>query len=243
MVSEHFNRTTQPYEQDKHGFPTTPEISLPSGGSSRSRGTSYNGPSTECQYDLPAEWQWKPSKGEMRQLCSGGRDRLYASFGPLVRRLVSKYGLDAETREDLRGEIYCCFCRLLEEYDPQRGIPLRAYMVRALTTAVYGYARSQRAWKGRETSLDATPETPELSDPSSPVHGWEDDLLSEDVCRALPEALKTLPARQQQAVIYRYYGAHSYAAVADLLHVAPATARSLVRNGIRSLRITLRIEI
>src|SRR5947209_20458060 len=66
------------------------------------------------------------------------RDGLYAEFQPLVRRLIRQYGGDnAELREDLAGEIYYRFCQLLEVYDPERGVPLRPYLVRQLTASVY----------------------------------------------------------------------------------------------------------
>src|SRR5579872_3052078 len=60
------------------------------------------------------------------------RDQLYAEFAPLVRRLLRQYGQDPELKKDLAGEIYCRFCALLQAYDPQRGVPLRPYLVRQL---------------------------------------------------------------------------------------------------------------
>src|SRR6266700_1170068 len=45
------------------------------------------------------------------------RDILYAELQPLVRRLISQYGDDAESRKDLAGEIYCRFCTSFESFD------------------------------------------------------------------------------------------------------------------------------
>src|SRR5207247_397741 len=61
------------------------------------------------------------------------RDTLWVEFQPLVRRLVRQYGDTLEMREDLAGEIYCRFCALLDAFDPNRGVPLRPYLVRQLT--------------------------------------------------------------------------------------------------------------
>ncbi|HLK55766.1 MAG TPA: sigma factor, partial [Chthonomonadaceae bacterium] len=83
------------------------------------------------------------------------RERLYAEFAPLVRRLVRQYGQDAEMRQDLVGEIYYRFCALLDAYDPTRGVPLRPYLVRQLTAATYTYARQQWRIRRRETGWES----------------------------------------------------------------------------------------
>ena len=65
------------------------------------------------------------------------REALFQDFQPLVRRLIRQYGEDLELKRDLAGEIYCRFCELLDAYDPSRGIPVRAYLVRTLTASVF----------------------------------------------------------------------------------------------------------
>src|SRR5580700_10016508 len=69
------------------------------------------------------------------------QDQLYAEFRPLVRRLIRQYGENAEIRNDLEGEIYYRFCVLLKAFDPNRGIPLRPYLVRQLSASIYTFAR------------------------------------------------------------------------------------------------------
>src|SRR5690242_20589698 len=76
------------------------------------------------------------------QFSRSEREAIYADFQPLVRRLIRQYGDTPEIREDLKGEIYCRFCDLLEAYDPSRGVNLYAYLVRMLSTSTYAYARS-----------------------------------------------------------------------------------------------------
>ena len=78
------------------------------------------------------------------------RDTLYAQFAPLVKRLILHYGGCPQLREELVGEIYCRFCALLDAFDPTRGVPLRAYLVRQLSTSVYTYVRTHRRHGSRE---------------------------------------------------------------------------------------------
>src|ERR1051325_8723244 len=67
------------------------------------------------------------------------REELFREMQPLVRRLIQRFGEDAEMRRDLEGEIYYRFCLLLDAFDPERGVPLRPYLIRQLTASVYTY--------------------------------------------------------------------------------------------------------
>ncbi len=164
------------------------------------------------------------------------RDALYAEFGPLVRRLLRQYGQDPELKKDLEGEIYCRFCALLDAFDPQRGVPLRPYLVRQLQAATYTFARHQWRRARREVAL----ETPAASRPGSclpdPTRQWDEALALEQVRGALPEAIEKLPMRQRQVVLWRYYQGRSFEEIAELLGIQAATARSLLRHGLNNLR-------
>ena len=163
------------------------------------------------------------------------RDALYADFQPLVRRLIRQYGENPELRQDLAGEIYCRFCDLVAAFDPSRGIPLRAYLVRSLTASVYTYSRTQWRRQHREVSLEVTLESDSIQCPD-PSRQWDDTLMTREVLKALPEAIAELPLRQRQVVIWRYYESRSFEEIAESLHVRPATARSLLRHGLNNLR-------
>ncbi len=168
--------------------------------------------------------------------CVRDRDALYAEFTPLVRRLLRQYGDDAEFRKDLAGEIYYCFCSLLDAYDPSRGVPLRPYLVRQMTTSIYTFARQRWRSQRREVGL-AMGEG--YSDPSpviDPTPQWDEALQHQNVVSLLPEAIALLPARQRQVVIWRYYDEYSFEQISDQLGIQPATARSLLRHGINNLR-------
>ena len=168
--------------------------------------------------------------------CAIERESLFADFQPLVRRLVRQYGEDPELRQDLAGEIYCRFCTLLDSYDSSRGIPLRAYLVRTLTASVYTYTRSQWRRQHREISLDGSPAIGETAHTADPSGQWDHELMTQEVLKALPEAISQLPLRQRQVVIWRYYETRSFEEIAVMLHVRPATARSLLRHGLNNLR-------
>ena len=164
------------------------------------------------------------------------REALFVEFQPLVRRLIRQYGEDPELRQDLRGEIYYRFCVLLDAYDPTRGIPVRAYLVRTLTAAIYTFSRSQWRRQSREVSLEAASEVVEPVGSPDPTLQWDRELMTREVLKALPAAIEKLPLRQRQVVIWRYYESRSFEEMAEALRVRPATARSLLRHGLNNLR-------
>jgi len=164
------------------------------------------------------------------------REKLYAEFQPLVQRLIRQYGENAELRQDLAGEIYCRFCNLLDAYDPARGIPLRPYLVRMLSASVYTYTRSHWRLQQREIFVEAEVAETDAAHSVDPTHQWDHELMTQDVLKALPEAIAQLPLRQRQVVIWRYYEGRSFEEIAEMLDIRPATARSLLRHGLNNLR-------
>lgn len=164
------------------------------------------------------------------------RETLFAEFQPLVRRLIRQYGEDQELKQDLPGEIYRRFSALLDAYDPNRGIPLRPYLVRNLTASVYTFVRSQWRRRRREIYLDPEVELTETADHVDAARQWDRDLMNQDVLKALPDAIARLSARQRLVVISRFYEARSFEDIAETLGICPATARSLLRHGLNNLR-------
>lgn len=163
------------------------------------------------------------------------REALYGQFTPLVRRLIRQYGETAEMRQDLAGEIYYRFCALLEAYDPARGVPLRAYLVRQLTATIYTYARQQWSVSNREVGLECEDNAKEEAT-VDPTQEWVHSLWQKQVAASLPEALDRLPRRQRQVLVWRYYESRSFEEIAEILNIQPATARSLLRHGLNNLR-------
>jgi RNA polymerase sigma-70 factor, ECF subfamily len=164
------------------------------------------------------------------------RDSLYAEFAPLVKRLLRQYGSDSEFRKDLAGEIYYRFCALVEAYDPERGVPLRPYLVRQLTTSVYTFVRSQWALQRRETHVDWS-EGGNSCEPSyDPTRSWISALSERMLVESLPNAIAQLPERQRKVVCWRYFDDLPFDEIAGMLDIEPATVRSLLRHGINNLR-------
>jgi len=167
------------------------------------------------------------------------RDALFADLQPLVTRLVHQYGEDAEHREDLRGEIFCRFCELLAAYDPARGVPLRPYLVRMLTLAVYTGTRSGWRRQSREVHLESRLVTRQARADGDPSEAWIAQLQADEGLDQLPGVIAQLPQHQRQVVVWRYYELRSFDEIADLLRVRPATVRSLLRHALRVLRLRL----
>ena len=180
----------------------------------------------------PAEFDSVPSSSRQREV-------YYERFQPLLRGLVNRYGTDADIREELPGELYCRYNALLDKFDPQRGVPLSAYVIRNLTAAAYTFARSRWRRDRRETGgdavvLDAVETT---AGPHELVLGSE--VADPDFLAALPQAVEGLPPRQREVVTHRYFEGWSFEEIAYALNIKPATCRSVLRHALNNLRSRL----
>jgi RNA polymerase sigma-70 factor (ECF subfamily) len=164
------------------------------------------------------------------------RDVLFADFKPLVQRLMRQYGTDPDLREELVGEIYFRFCALLDAYESNRGVPLRAYLVKQLSVSVYTYVRHHWRLHRREAPIDLSLEDINLGWLDDPTTAWIDGLFSQQIRDALPAALADLPKRQSLVLRWRYYEERSFEDIAATLGIQPATARSLLRHAVAGLR-------
>jgi len=169
------------------------------------------------------------------------RDELYAEMAPLVQRLLYRYGKTPELRQDLEGEIYCRFCRLLENYDPDRGIPIRPYIVRMLQQTLFNYVRDYWRYESRVTHIEMEPGT----EKSFPALVCEPDLvrqlMDEELLNALPSAIAQLPERQKIVLVWRFYDGIPFEEIAERLEIQPATARSLLRHALKALRRQIKV--
>jgi RNA polymerase sigma factor (sigma-70 family) len=169
------------------------------------------------------------------------REALYNEFAPLISRLIRQYGWSAELREDMVGEIYFRFNALLDVFDPTRGVPLKAYLVRQLSVGVFTYARQHRRVHAREMEWDIAMTEDILADcVVDPTGEWNDRLVLADLRKRLPEAIDKLPQRQGIVLSRRYFEERPYPDIAKELNVEQATVRSLLRHAINNLRRLLR---
>ena len=164
------------------------------------------------------------------------RDTLFREFSPLVKRLLNQYASDVESRRDLVGEIYWRFSRIVDAYDPHRGVPFRAYVVRQLTASTHTHARTKWRRSGREVRVESFETLRSLEPALDPTPQWDDDLVTEQVRTAIPAAIRQLPTRQRQVLVWRYYEDRSFEEIAEMLGVQQATARSLLRHALNRLR-------
>jgi RNA polymerase sigma factor (sigma-70 family) len=180
-----------------------------------------------------------PDPPSLLEIPSVDRETLYREFDPLVRRLIRQYGTTTEMRQDLAGEIYFRFCVLLEDYNPDRGVPLRPYLGLHLWTSIYSYAR--RGWwrQSREVDCDSVKELL-CHDPTTE---WIERIAMEDVFAELSQAVAKLPPRQRMVVIWRYREDRTFEEIASQLQVKMSTARSLLRHGLKNLRRQLESSV
>ncbi len=164
------------------------------------------------------------------------RQALFEEFTPLVRKLIGQYGDDPDLRQDLLGEIYYRFCKLLNAYEPDREVPLRAYLVRQLIVSTYTFARHRWRERQREIGYEELPVWSSMDLRHDPTSDWDNALAMQHLGRLLPTALAKLPARQKKVVIWRYFDEMPFEEIAGNLGVLSATARSLLRHALNNLR-------
>lgn len=167
---------------------------------------------------------------------AGKREELFAELQPLVRRLIQRFGEDAETRRDLEGEVYYRFCMLLDAYDPSRGVPLRPYLIRQLSASVYTYARQGWRRQKKETNVDLALVDGLCTDPADPSRDWDHRIVMDGIVDALPHLISGLPDRQRRVLIWRYYDGLEFEEIAQLLDIKEASVRSLLRHAVAKLR-------
>ena len=164
------------------------------------------------------------------------RDILFEEFAPLVDSMLRRYGTDPEIRSDLPGEIYFRLNYFLDLYDPSRGVPLRAYLIRQLSASIFTYARSRWRVKEKEAEWGEVEMIRELDRAVDPSAEWNENIVLHDLVTKLPDALSQLSERQRAVVGLRYFDGLSYEVIADRLDISVSTARSLMRHAIKRLR-------
>jgi RNA polymerase sigma factor (sigma-70 family) len=183
-----------------------------------------SGPQRVASYSSDA---WRPSVSQ--------RELLYREMQPLLCRLIVRYGSDPELRQELPGEFYCRFHALYEGFDPRRGIPIRPYLVRCLTTGIYTWARSH--WRRKRHEVCLPPLAEPAAEPSAdPASAMQTAAQRELVLRQLRDAIGRLSPRQREVLIARYYGARSFEEISQSMGICPATVRSLLRHAVHNLR-------
>ena len=142
-------------------------------------------------------------------------EAFYARLWPSIARLGIVTAGSADLGEDLAQE---AFLRLRDHY--ARVEHPGAYLRKVLVNLAKSAATAESRRNARQ-----------LRAMSTEVHCLAD---AED--RELIEALKELSFKQRTALVLRYWGDWTDAAIADVLDCRAATVRSLIRRGLASLR-------
>ena len=150
-------------------------------------------------------------------------DQLGASVYGLARRVVR----DPARAEEIAQEVFIQVWQSAARFDPARGSARGWVMTLAHRRAVDAVRHDQAA-TNRENSYDWSngPDYDEVAETVSTT------LEHEQVRRCL-EGLTEL---QREAVNLAYYNGHTYAEVAQVLDVNPATIKTRIRDGLVRLR-------
>src|SRR5207248_330863 len=127
---------------------------------------------------------------------------------PYVGALIRRFSNDAETRRDLSGESYLIFRGLLERYQPDRGVPLKPYLITQLKAHLYSHCRSKRCVSRRETPFGGIDQNGYGG--ADPTETWDLELERKRLIEGLPEILRSVPIRQRYVILWRYFDEVSF---------------------------------
>ncbi len=150
-------------------------------------------------------------------------DRTSATVHGLARRVVR----DPARAEEVTQEVYLQVWRTAGRFEPERGAA-RSWLLTLAHRRAVDVVRHDQASTNREARYDWS-------------GGRDIDVVDDEVTTRLEyeqvrRCLGGLTELQHEAVTLAYYGGHTYAQVADLLEVNPATIKTRMRDGLIRLR-------
>ena len=150
-------------------------------------------------------------------------DRVVAAVWGLALRIVRDPARAEEVAQEALLEVW----RTTPRYDATRG-SARTYVMTITHRRAVDVVRHEQASRDRERQTMLMPEAPY-------------DAVDETVTARLEHeqvrrCLSTLTELQHEAVTLAYYGGNTYAEVASLLEVNPATVKTRLRDGLIRLR-------
>jgi RNA polymerase sigma factor (sigma-70 family) len=190
----------------------------------------------------------QPSLEHLAVAAQGGDDSaleaLWQRFQPLVRRLLRSYSR-LSIAEDLPGEAYVLFHRLVHLYDATRGVAFTHYCEQTLSQGLHSVVR--REWRTLQRAAESK-ETGELSSAGDPDTGsWTEheqqtgrtdaDVAERVVLQLMLERLlRTLAPRQAYVFTRHALRGESFAEIAAALGCSAHAARELYYRARRRLR-------
>ena len=152
---------------------------------------------------------------------------LYDQLASAVWGLALRIVRDPARAEEVAQEALLEVWRTAPRYDASRG-SARTYVMTITHRRAVDVVRHEQAARDREQRLAVATDTP-YDDVDETVTAR---LEHEQVRRCL----KGLTHLQHEAVTLAYYGGNTYAEVAALLEVNPATVKTRLRDGLIRLR-------
>ena len=150
-------------------------------------------------------------------------DRTSAAVHGLARRVVR----DPARAEEITQEVYLQVWRTATRFEPSRG-SARSWLLTLTHRRAVDVVRHDQASTNREARYDWS-------------GGPDIDVVEDTVSTRLEHeqvrrCLSSLTELQHEAVTLAYYGGNTYAEVAKLLDVNPATVKTRMRDGLIRLR-------
>jgi RNA polymerase sigma-70 factor, ECF subfamily len=150
-------------------------------------------------------------------------DRTSAAVHGLTRRVVR----DPARAEEITQEVYLQVWRTASRFEPSRG-SARSWLRTLAHRRAVDVVRHDQASTDREARYDWS------GGPATDV--VEDTVSTRLEHEQVRRCLSSLTELQHEAVTLAYYGGNTYAEVATLLDINPATVKTRMRDGLIRLR-------
>lgn len=172
----------------------------------------------------------------MRSLASGREDAigpLYARYAPQVLAMAS-HAVGRPAGEEIVNDVFVSIWKNARSYDPARG-PVRPWLLQIAHYRIANELRRRR----RRPEVPADPEGPGLGSLPDPGPDQAEQTWTAYKRDALRRALAELPQAQRQALGLSFFEELPHDEIARVLELPLGTAKSRIRAGIKTLRISL----
>jgi RNA polymerase sigma-70 factor, ECF subfamily len=148
---------------------------------------------------------------------------LYVRYGEDVRRYVSTIVRDPHEAEDVTQSVFLKLVSVIKRYEPRRGVPFAAWLLRVARNAALDSLRAKRAL------------------PSDDIRVTDEgrDQAAFERRESLKAALGQLPHEQREVLVLRYVAGLPPREIADLLQKTHSSIHGLQHRGRCALRAAL----
>ena len=156
-------------------------------------------------------------------------EELYLQYHDKVERYIRSHVSGVDDREDLVHQVFLNAMSAIDSYDLTKASP-GTWLYTITRNAVTDYYRQRQ--RG--------PVLVELHDVSAVTGDDAEELtLRQEMLEILADALESLPARERDIVVWRFYHGLSAQETAEKVGVSYANARFLQHSAMKKLRVYL----